>query len=1626
MKRMGIVCVEIPRRLSYTGVLNQIQRNPISMNALVKNRGRSIGFTILLVCMQIAATAQLKASFTATPLSGCSPLVVTFSDQSTGSPISWRWELGNGVVSTLKNPSATYFNPGTYTVKLVVRNASGSDSILRQQYITIYGNPSVDFETNDTVGCAPMPVMFSDKSLAGSGDISKWDWDFGDGSIASAQQPSHVYTSSGSFNVSLKVTNSFGCTKTVTKNQYIKINEGVKALFNTSSAGLCAAPITVQFNNASAAPAISYTWDFGDGKTSSATNPSHTYNSNGSYTITLIAASAQGCADTLKKQNLLNIGTNHSDFSIPGLVCAGQPVTFKNTSNPLPATAKWSFGDGSFSDSVHTSNIYSLAGNYTVKLVNDFGGCKDSVTKLVTVVAKPQADFAAGTKLFCQTPANVQFQSQSVNAVSYFWEFGDGTTSIAANPIHTYYAFGNYSVKLIVTNASGCTDTITKTDFVHVQKPQIQFKNLPQLGCVPLTINPSANIVSNQTILSYLWKFGDGTTSTVATPQHIYTSAGTYNVTLVITTQSGCKDSLTLTNAVRAGNKPHAQFVALPGETCNVNPVSFTDKSTGNVDEWHWNFGDNLSSVVQNPAHVFDGIGKFDVTLIALSNGCADTVTVKEAVNVLPPLSLFSIKHDCSDKFKFDFVDESVGATSVEWNFGDGTTSTLRNPSHKYTIPGVYKIGMKTFNSTCSNYNYGFVKVIDEKAKIVLDKQIVCKGSTVGFSSGPVIDSNIVTWRWDIGEGVYTGKTFSHTYSNTGNYRIVLTITDVNGCTSSDTTQIQVFGPKANFNVSVPSACLKENKIGFVNSSSTDGTHNIIKSVWNFGDNNYDSSGASSIQHHYLSAGNYTVSLLVKDNYGCTDELTKNAALVIANPIADFSSADTMSCLQKNISFKNSSTASNAQYQWSFGDGSIASSSNPVHVYDNIGLYTVKLSVTDQYGCKDSLIKKDYIDISMPKARFIVSDSIGNCPPLIVNFTNQSTNFVSCKWEFGDGNRSNLTNPVHYYNTAGVFYAKLIVTGQGGCTDVAVQKIVVKGPSGTLSYTPLSGCNPLTANFKANTQNTTSFVWDFSDGNTLFGNSTTVTHEYVTAGDFVPKIILTDAAGCTVPIVGDDTIRVYQVSADFETSVHRLCKEGYVQFNNKTVSNDLIASYSWDFGDGSTGTTANPLHFYKQAGVYTVKLSAFTQNGCSHTITLNDTITILPAPSVTIDGNDEVCAGTNIGFKATVNASYEPVAIWQWDLGIGKSVNTQNVPLQNYTIAGSYPITVIATAANGCKDTAVKNLAVHPLPAINAGQDEWVCYGSKTQLHASGADKYEWNISGSLSCIDCQNPAATPSVSTTYVVTGYNQFGCSNKDSVLLSVQQPFNVRVEAGDTICRGKQVRLIAGGADSYTWYPSTDVQHPNDANTTATPQTTTNYRVVGKDLHNCFADTAEVFIKVWPVPTVSAGADQTLVVGESLQLKTTTSADVTSWQWIGTGAMSCTTCAATQVKPKQTTVYRVVVKNDGGCTASDDVTINLICNNGNLFVPNTFSPNGDGMNDKFYPSGTGINRIKSLRVFNRWGEIVFEKSNFAANDASLGWDGKYKGELLGPDVYIWSCEVICENNETLTFKGDVSLLR
>jgi PKD repeat protein len=460
---------------------------------------------VLLALFSFSSKAQLSANFTAAPLTGCAPLVVRFTDQSTGFPTQWKWDLGNGTISFLQHPSVTYFNSGQYNIKLVVHDANGDSSvIIKSQYITVYAAPTVAFTGTPLTGCFPLPVNFTDQSTPGNGTIVSWQWDFGDGASSSIQNPSHTYTASGNYNVTLRLTNSFGCVKVLAKSQYIKISSGVHADFSNSNPAACSTPVNINFQNLSTGTGtLSYQWRFGDGGTSTAINPTHTYNTAGSYTVQLITISSVGCRDTITKTNLINIGTISAAFTNAPNVCVNVPLSFTNTSSPAPVASAWDFGDATTSTQTNPVKVYTAPGVYTIQLIADFGGCFDTAYSTVTVLDKPVANFINSNSFSCKAPLTVSFTDASANANNYSWDFGDGNTSAQQNPTHTYTAAGIYDVTFIVTNRDGCADTLRKTGLVKIQPPQVTINNLTVSGCAPLRWTFSSTINSVDPVIGY-------------------------------------------------------------------------------------------------------------------------------------------------------------------------------------------------------------------------------------------------------------------------------------------------------------------------------------------------------------------------------------------------------------------------------------------------------------------------------------------------------------------------------------------------------------------------------------------------------------------------------------------------------------------------------------------------------------------------------------------------------------------------------------------------------------------------------------------------------------------------------------------------------------------------------------------------------------------------------------------------------------------------------------------------------------------------------------------------------------------------------------------------------------------
>ena len=251
-------------------------------------------------------------------------------------------------------------------------------------------------------------------------------------------------------------------------------------------------------------------------------------------------------------------------------------------------------------------------------------------------------------------------------------------------------------------------------------------------------------------------------------------------------------------------------------------------------------------------------------------------------------------------------------------------------------------------------------------------------------------------------------------------------------------------------------------------------------------------------------------------------------------------------------------------------------------------------------------------------------------------------------------------------------------------------------------------------------------------------------------------------------------------------------------------------------------------------------------------------------------------------------------------------------------------------------------------------------------------------------------------------------------------------MRVGPGDTLCVGESTHLQAMQANTYSWSPANGLNATNIAEPTATPQTTTLYQVVGYDAYHCFTDTAHILVNVGPKPTVEIGADVNASTGTVMTFHPVTSnGPIVSYTWTPATGLSCSDCATPTTTLANNIEYTVTVRNAYGCVATDHMRVRTFCKDGQVFIPNAFTPDGDGLNDILMVRGAGIS-VKSFRIFNRWGELVFEKTNFNPNDPKYGWDGKVRGVPATPDVFVYTAEVLCDNNTQYIYKGNITILK
>lgn len=1252
----------------------------------------------------VTVYASPIADFSITPDRGCAPLQVQIQNNSYN-VLKYTWNYGDGVISNqiFAQNTHVYANTGTtqqeYMLHLDVESASGCLHSTEKK-VYVYPQVIANFTANPTAGCSPFVVHFTNQSS----NADSHSWTFDTGIYSALPSPSHVFINqdfvSKNYPVQYIARSGYGCSDTSIQN--ITVKPLVQADFTLSQSKICSneqITFTAQTINA-----VSYSWDFGNGQTSTQQNPTQTFVNTGANSIflpiQLIVTSIDNCSDTIIKYV-----TVHPIPAFPIQLskqtsCSPAIVTLSTSAGAQ--LYQWDFGDGTSTfgseQMLHSfTNTSTVDVNYTINLeVTTLQGCKSQSQSNILVYASPIADFTV-TKLGDCAPVMVQIQNNSFNASLVSWNFGDGSVSSSSAQFiqhdydNTTQNEQTYELNLYVESTTGCTHTLSKEIVVY---PLLDIDVLPSVnsGCSPVRVdftNSSIGVDFNN------WDFGDAKISFDKAPSHVFFnnsfSSLMYEIRYIGSSIYGCSDTVTIPIIVNP--LVYADFLSSASEICSGDTISLTNNSI-NGNELLWNFGDGTTSTETNPSKIFENTGSavqyFPVSLTVSSvDGCSDSIVKYITVNPLPVNQLlFNTKEACHPA---DIIIQTAsGGKTYYWDFGDGTFQYGSNiMSHTFTNETTsnkkYTVTLDfTSNKGCEGTFTDTVTVFPSpRALYVTNTQIGCSPLEVSFTNQSQGAEN--NYWYILGDTILNNstnlsQTFVNNASNQMSYPTSLTVVSANGCTSKHEVTINVFPPlQANFTPSATNGC-SPLQINFQNTSVGASTY-----TWHYGDAN--TSTNTNSQHVYMHSEStpheYPVYVVARSAYNCIDTSNVIPITVYPSPQSEFLLNTIAGCSPLGIEITNTSQGATS-YMWNFDDGTMSDDASIAsytykNVSDSIQKRLITLTAYNEYGCMDTSLQPVSVfpeivpEFSMPQE---------GCSPFEVAFTNTSKNSSSYIWNFGNGQQSSIADPeVYFVNTDTndkIFTVTLSASSNLGCVGSSSQSILVH-PAPKPDFTTSASYLRIpesTVDVTNVTDGTWNYMWTFGDG-AKTDEKQPNSHTYNKPG--VYQIILKASSPyCWDTISHFVTIAGARVYADYDSSMFG-CVPLTVTFTNKSRNAEW---YLWNFGNGDTSTAVNPTYTYTEPGTYVVELTA--GNADVKDVSRAHTISVYTSPKADFEIAPEYSYLPN-AMITTYNKSKNGYS-YVWYFGDGDTSQMYQ-PTHEYTKVGTYDIALAVTSREGCYDS---------------------------------------------------------------------------------------------------------------------------------------------------------------------------------------------------------------------------------------------------------------------------------------------------------------------------------------------------
>ncbi len=1286
-------------------------------------------------------------------------------------------------------------------------------------------------------------------------------------------------------------------------------------------------------------------------------------------------------------------------------------------------------------------------GYNTIYLIGTDNGNPAQQTSTPIVISVQPSPTAAASYLPPSpiTPGTaVTFTNTSTGLFSN-WDFDDGTTSTTMHPVHTFNTPGTYYVTLVTMNPNGCTDTlIMQVDVINCVLVNV-ITNASACAGDPITITYQGNASGNAI---YNWNFGTGTVLSGTGPgpyQVVWNTAGNYNVTLDVT-DNGCTSTPVVT-PVTVNANPIASLQST-GAICAGDTTAITFNGTaigGATYNWYFQNGSVISGSGQGPVNVaWAAAGNDSIGLIVTQNGCSDTAGNFILVNPTPS-STFTVPASVCEgnTLNVSYTGSAGAGANYNWNFGTGTISSG-------TGQGPYTIAWPSAGATSITLTVtenGCVSPPTNIPVTVNADPVAAINATPSLCAG---DQNIVTftgtagggatYNWNFGSAsVISGSgagPYTLSWPNAINDNITLTVDD-NGCTDNTSFAV-IVNPIPNSPFSLPLSVCEGNdvNISYSGTASSAATYN-----WNFaGGTIVSGSGQGPYIINWNTTGNPNVSLTVTEN-GCTSPVTNNAIAVTASPIATFTATPVL-CAgdQNNVNFTGSAGGT-AVWNWDFGTATVisGSGSGPYTLeYPNAGNYSINLIISDN-GCADTMNVAVLVN-PIPTSTFTLPPSVCDNVPVNINYTGSGTSNANFAWTFGGGTVLSGTGMGPYsvsWSAAGNPSVTLTVSENGCISPLSNNSIVVNAhPVAAFTGTPvLCTGDDNTITFTGTASVGASYNWNFGSASVLSGTDEgPYVLEWSSAGN--QNIFLTVSEnGCS------DTSSFAVLVNAMPTSTFSMQPSVCigdpvnVMFTGVAAGN---ASYNWDFGTATvqSGTGQGPYSLvWNSTGNQDVTLIV-SQNGCVSPLSLNP-IYVAPYPAADAGLDAEECSGTivSIGFNPEQGITYQ----WSPLLDVvDPSSSSTSVATNNQTVI---PVTTTytLTAANstGCITTDQVVVTVNPVPVVSFASPGSQCFENNMFQYSAGGNlipgaSYTWSFGAGAtpsSSSDQVPPAVVYAAPGTYAVSleaVYEDcYAIPYTDSAVVHISPvaEFTPLVTEGCEPLDVPAMNLSTGDENTYEWtYSDNGSSQQIDASHLFEHAGTYSITLQATTQHGCVDEiTYPNIITVFPTPVANFTPFPavTTIWEPYIRFENyTIHGDIYSWDF-GDNTYSEIFRPAHEYTDTGTFEVVLFVNTWHGCV--DTIRGLVRVDYGYTFyVPNSFTPNNDGVNDFFQGYGTSVVDYE-MKIFDRWGANIFTTESY-----EKPWDGTMGTSAVQSDVYIYKIKVTDYSGKKHEYIGKVSVVR